>query len=168
MKIKLLSQFLVILLLILLAACQNQTMATETSSSVELGSKPIATNMPTNSVGDPASNQSPSQTQESTSTSYPAPTSDVSLTSTIQQTTSPTSTTVATASPQNTESGKFFPLQCSRSGDMLQCVDNQLGMRFSYPSLWGRIKGELVNGTCGGFYYGYVFDPLTPRCKLGG
>lgn len=41
-------------------------------------------------------------------------------------------------------------------------------MKFAYPSRWGQIKAELVNGTCGGFYYGYLFEPPNPEVQAGG
>ncbi len=168
MKIKLLARCLVILLFIFTTACQRQVTATESRSSVQPGFNPLATSMPTNAVDYPAGNQLLSQTQESTSKSYPATTSGASPTSTIQQPTSSPSIVVATASFENIQSGQYYPLECSKSGDLFKCKDDQLGMMFSYPSGWGHIKGELVTGRCGGFYYGYVFDPFNVEVQAGG
>lgn len=168
MKIKLLARFLVTLLFLLMTACQRQATATDASPSVQPGLNPTTTSMPTNLAGYPASNQSAPQIQASTSAPYPAPTSGASPAPTIQQPTPPPSIATATASPESTQSIQYFPLQCTQSGDLFQCADDQLHMKFAYPSRWGQIKAELVNGTCGGSYYGYLFEPPNTEVQAGG
>jgi hypothetical protein len=166
MKIKLLDRLLVILIFIFMTACQRSATVTNASLPVQPGLNPTTMSMPTNLTGYPAGNQSTLQNQASTNAPYLAPTSGPAPT--IQQPTPPPSTATATASPENTQSIQYIPLQCSQSGDLFQCVDDQLDMKFAYPSRWGKIKAELVNSACGGAYYGYLFEPPITEVRAGG
>lgn len=156
-----------------MSACQSLATAADTSipslDSIQPGLNQTTTaSTPTNPVGYPAGNQSTPQAQASKSAPYPAPTSDASSVPTFQQPATPSSPATATSSPENNQSIQYFQLQCTQVGGIFQCSDNQLGLRFKYPSRWGQIKAELVNGTCGGFYYGYLFESRNPEVQAGG
>lgn len=169
MKIKLLARFFVILLFMLLTACQRQAIATETSSPLQPGLNPTPTvSMPTNPAGYPAGNQSTLQIRGSKSAPYPVPTFGASPAPTIQQLNPRLSPITSTTSPQSAQSIQYFPLQCTQTDDFVHCSDDQVDMKFTYPSRWGKIKAELVNGTCGGFYYGYLFEPPNTEVQAGG
>jgi hypothetical protein len=52
----------------------------------------------------------------------------------------------------------FYP-KCIPEGLNLQCSDDVLGIRFKYPSHWGGfLSSELISGTCGGYFYHYLFS----------
>ena len=50
----------------------------------------------------------------------------------------------------------FYP-KCNPESLYLQCYDDVLGIRFKYPSHWGVLNTELINGTCGGYFYSFRF-----------
>jgi hypothetical protein len=47
-------------------------------------------------------------------------------------------------------------------------VDPLLNIQYKYPSRWGLVNAELVNGSCGGHYYGYRFDRPMSGVEGGG
>jgi hypothetical protein len=43
-----------------------------------------------------------------------------------------------------------------------------LGLRFTYPSSWGQLRGYLSEGACGGYAYRFDFDNLRDAPRAGG
>lgn len=58
---------------------------------------------------------------------------------------------------------------CKRQEEAWTCIDETLGLAFTYPARWGRITAaSLLSGSCGGFSYSYSFDDFASAPANGG
>jgi hypothetical protein len=165
-----------------LAACQGPTAlsnnATPSINSVTL--KPGGTSSPiVNTIAPyPLINETVFPLQESKTAPYPPPLFSVTPFAgptysstpipTIQQPTQIFELPTSPPLPEYTQSINYYYPKCAQQDLYIQCEDKQLGIQFKYPSRWGIIYSELVNGTCGGYAYGFYFNAAGFEVKSGG
>lgn len=141
-----------LLLVVLIAACQNPTAPSSSETIPTVQASEVA--------------PYPFATIESTSSSGLTP----NPTSISQNTQTPTLVNVTTSTPlpENTQTIQYFQPKCSQEDYYLQCTDSLLNLQYKYPSRWGLVNAELVNGSCGGLYYSYRFDRPNSGVEGGG
>ena len=69
----------------------------------------------------------------------------------------PTPSVTVAPTPIPTRAMTQDRLKCERKGALLTCVDDKLGLEFTFPSRWGEIEARSFPGRCGGFSYTYEF-----------